>query len=305
MSLFNAYMALSGAYDAEIIKDERLSRRTSLRVGGPAALVAKVHSYPSLARVLTTLQEESVPWVVLGKGTNIIAADGGYDGCVLLLGREFSRIAVDEEASVMHVGAGALTAQAVNVALQCELSGIEMLAGIPGTLGGAVSQNAGSRHQWIGSCVRGVVCHVPGQGLCRLDGHDIEWSYRTSSIPATSILLEVELALDPSTKAQVSERIDRRLYRRKMQQPMGVATCGGIFCDTAHDSAANLIGRAGLKGKRFGAALISEAYPNHIVNEGGASAQDVLRLIDEMQTQVKEGSGVTLRPQVKFLGLSS
>ena len=87
-----------------------------------------------------------------------------------------------------------------------------------------------------------------------------------------------------------------------MQQPMGVATCGGIFCDTAHDSAANLIGRAG---KRFGAALISEAYPNHIVNEGGASAQDVLRLIDEMQTQVKEGSGVTLRPQVKFLGFSS
>ena len=153
MSLFNAYMSLSGATDADVRRDERLAHHTTYRIGGPAGLFVTVHSYAALLKVVSVLAEERVEWVILGKGSNVLAADAGYDGCVIVLDDEFSRIKVGE-GGLLTAGAGALLSRVVNEALKAELCGLESCVGIPGTVGGAVSMDAGTRREWIGQRVR-------------------------------------------------------------------------------------------------------------------------------------------------------
>ena len=156
MSVFNAYMTLSGAVDATVTRDERMARRTSYRIGGPAALFVAAHSYPALVRTIQVLAAEGVDWVILGKGSNLLVSDKGYDGCVIVLDGEFSRTSLGEDGT-LTAGAGALLSKVVNEALKAGLSGLEPCVGIPGTVGGALSMNAGTRREWIGSVVRDVV----------------------------------------------------------------------------------------------------------------------------------------------------
>ncbi|WP_129583220.1 FAD-binding protein, partial [Olsenella phocaeensis] len=177
MSVFNAYMALSGAVDAEVLRGERLSRRTTLRVGGPASLFVTAHDYAALRRTIEVLDRERVEWVVLGRGSNVLASDEGFDGCVVKLGREFSRVSVGE-GGLVSAGAGAPLSSLVSQTLKEGLSGLECCVGIPGSVGGAVSMDAGSRHEWIGSRVSDVVTLRPGVGLRRYEGSEVEWGYR-------------------------------------------------------------------------------------------------------------------------------
>ncbi|MEY8436749.1 UDP-N-acetylmuramate dehydrogenase [Atopobiaceae bacterium 24-176] len=302
MSLFNAFLTLSGAYDADVVRDEPLSRRTSLRVGGAAALSCRAHSYAALTKVLAVLDHEGVPFAVMGKGSNILVSDDGYEGCIVSLGREFSRIVVDVERGTLSAGAGVPLARVLNAAYQSGLSGLEDLAGIPGTLGGAVAMDAGSRHHWIGSAVKGVVCAKPGEGLVRHEGSDIDWGYRRTSIPADETILEVELSLSSSDKPQVARAMDRRLAVRKGKVPMGTPSTGEVFLDPPDASASRLLADAGLKGARSGGAQVSPNNPNYVVNDGSARATDVLALLHTMQETVEEVAGVKLKPQVKFLG---
>ena len=134
MSVFNAYMTLSGAIDADVLRDEPLARHTSYRIGGPAALYVRAHSYEALARTLDTLSAEGVEWVVLGKGSNVLASDQGYDGCVIALDGEFSRLSVSAEERTVVSGAGVALSKLVNEALKASLSGLEPCVGIPGTV---------------------------------------------------------------------------------------------------------------------------------------------------------------------------
>ena len=183
MSLFNAYMSLSGAIDADVRRDERLAHHTTYRIGGPAGLFVTVHSYAALLKVVSVLAEERVEWVILGKGSNVLAADAGYDGCVIVLDDEFSRIQVGE-GGLLTAGAGALLSRAVNEALKAELSGLESCVGIPGTVGGAVSMDAGTRREWIGQRVRDVVTLRPGEGLHRYEASG--WGVGYRCVPAPS-----------------------------------------------------------------------------------------------------------------------
>ena len=187
MSLFNAYMALSGTVDAEVLRDERMARRTSYRIGGPTALLVVAHSYWALQRTVEVLTEERVEWVILGKGSNVLVSDDGYDGCVILLDDEFSRISVCAEDALVTAGAGAQLARVVNEAMKAGLSGLECCVGIPGTLGGAVSMDAGTRREWIGPRVRDVVVYRPGEGMHRYAGGDIDWGYRRESVFLSSL----------------------------------------------------------------------------------------------------------------------
>ena len=144
MSVFNAYMELSGKVDAEVIRGEKLSHRTTYRIGGPADLFVIPRNYQALTRTFEILGREGVPWVVLGRGSNVLVSDAGYRGCVIKLGREFTRIDVGED-GLVTAGAGALLTRLVAQAQQAGLSGLEMLTGVPGTVGGAGSMNAGMR----------------------------------------------------------------------------------------------------------------------------------------------------------------
>lgn len=301
MSVFNAYMALSGAVDAEVLRGERLSRRTTLRVGGPASLFVTAHDYAALRRTIEVLDRERVEWVVLGRGSNVLASDEGFDGCVVKLGREFSRVSVGE-GGLVSAGAGAPLSSLVSQTLKEGLSGLECCVGIPGSVGGAVSMDAGSRHEWIGSRVSDVVTLRPGVGLRRYEGSEVEWGYRWCSLPAGEVILEASLRLDPSTREEVSAEMERRLASRRSMQPMGQPSCGSVFKNPGTRSAGALIDSCGLKGYAVGGARVSDLHANFIVNTGGATATDVARVMAHLRECVVQRHGIELEPEVKCLG---
>lgn len=301
MSVFNAYMSLSGAVDASVERDVPLARHTSYRIGGPAALLVRPRDYEALARTVAVLKDEHVRWVILGKGSNILADDAGYDGCVIVLDGEFSQVRIGEDGSVT-AGAGALLSRVVNEALRAGLSGLEPCVGIPGTLGGALSMDAGTRREWIGRRVRDLVVLRPGEGLHRYEGGEVTWGYRTTSLPTSEIILEATLALMPAQKDAIAADMDARLRRRRKVQPLSLPSCGSVFRNPPDASAGELIASCGLAGAECGGAQISPLHANFIVNRGRAKAADVLALISRAHAAVLERHGVDLSCEVKFLG---
>lgn len=306
MSLSNAYLALSGAVDADITRGERLAHRTSYRIGGPAAMLAVCHTPEALARVIEVLGGQGVEWVLLGKGSNMLVADEGFDGCVVVLGRDFSRIEVSRDDATITAGAAVPLSRVVREAMRNSLSGLEFACGIPGTLGGAVSMDAGTRREWIGHRIGSLVVLRPGEGLRRLYGSDVEWGYRWSGLGPTDIVLEATLVLEPGEKDVIAAEMERLLARRRATQPMGKPSCGSVFRNpVGPKGAAKLIDECGLKGYAVGGAQVSPVHANFIVNNGRATAADVLAVMRTMHNRVREASGVDLQPEVKFLGFAS
>lgn len=304
MSVFNAYMTLSGAVDADVLRDERLSRHTTYRIGGPAALFVAAHTYAALTRTLQVLSSEGVDWVILGKGSNVLVSDEGYDGCVIVLDGEFSRIQVGDDATVT-AGSGALLSRVVNDVMRAGLAGMEPCVGIPGTLGGAISMDAGTRREWIGRRVRDVVVLRPGEGMHRYRGSDLCWDYRSTSIPTSEIVLEATLQLERSTRERVAADMDARLRRRREAQPLGMPSCGSVFRNPPERSAGVLVDSCGLRGATCGGAQISPEHANFIVNRGGATAAEVVTLIGRAHDDVLARFGVDLACEVKLLGFGA
>ena len=302
MGLFNAVMSLSGAIDTDVIEDERLARHTSYRIGGRASLYLACHSYHALRRAVEVLTREQVPWVILGKGSNLLVSDAGYDGAVITLGREFQRSVLAEDGCTLTVGAGVILARLVNDALSRGLSGLEFAVGIPGTVGGAVSMNAGTRDTWIGSLIEDVVTYKPGSGIRHYAHDDVYWAYRESGIPRDEIILEVTLKLKPGDKSEIRALMEQSLQRRRRTQPIGSASCGSVFRNPPGRSVGAMVEECGLKGFSVGGAEVSEVHANFIVNNGAATANDVVAVIQHVYQTVKETYGVELQPEVKFLG---
>ena len=297
-------MALSGTVDADVLRDERLSRRTTYRIGGPAALFVAAHSYEALARTLEVLSREGVDWVILGKGSNLLVSDKGYDGCAIVLDGEFARHSFAEDGS-LTAGAGATLSRLVNDALKKGLSGLEPCVGIPGTLGGALSMDAGTRREWIGGRVRDLVVLRPGEGMRRYGGGEVEWGYRSTSLPTDEIILEATLELTPAAPDAIAADMEERLARRRAAQPLGAPSCGSVFRNPVGQSAGALIESCGLKGESCGGAQISPEHANFIVNRGGATAADVITLISRAHEAVLREHGVDLLCEVKLLGFGA
>mgnify|MGYP000031290449 FL=1 len=193
-------------------------------------------------------------------------------------------------------------ARLVNDALSRSLSGLEFAVGIPGSVGGAISMNAGTRTEWIGSLVEDVVTFDPASGIKHYAGSEITWGYRECSLPRNEIILECVLKLKPAPKADIRDRMERYLTRRKRTQPMGRASCGSVFRNPPDASVGKLIEDCGLKGFSIGGAEVSPVHANFIVNNGTASADDVAAVIRHVHGKVREAYGIELRPEVKFLG---
>lgn len=305
MSVEGARERLLACVQGPILAGERMARHTSYRIGGPAALHVTCETLADLRSATDVLRAEGVPWVIMGRGSNVLVSDQGYGGAVLALGKEFRRFSLDAE-NRMHVGAGAALQRVVTEAFDRGLSGLEFAVGIPGTVGGAVSMNAGSAGRGIGSAVDEVVTYRPGEGLVRYDGRAVGWYYRATDIPAREIVLEVALSLRPGDEALVKQTMERMLERRKETQPFEALSCGSVFRNPPEGpTAAQLIEACGLKGFTSGRAQVSPRHANFIVNLGGATAADVVRVISHVLSKVREQHGVELRPEVKFLGFPS
>ena len=302
MGQFNAFMALSGMIDTDVIENECLSRHTSYRVGGPCQIFITCHSYHSLRRTIEVLTTQQVEWVILGKGSNLLVSDKGFDGAVITLGREFQRINIAQDGMTLSVGASTMLARLVNDAFSKSLSGLEFAVGIPGSVGGAISMNAGTRTDWIGNVCENITTFCPGIGLKHYDYTDIHWGYRETSIPKNEIILETTLKLIPSDKSSIRIRMEKNLQRRKKTQPIGKPSCGSVFRNPPQYSVGKMIEECGLKGFSVGGAQVSDIHANFIVNNGNATAADVSSVMQEVYGKVKDTYGVELKPEVKFLG---
>lgn len=290
------------SFDGEIRLDEPLSKHTSYRIGGPARAYILVNSPAALSAALTACKADECPWVVVGKGSNLLVSDAGFKGAVIVLAGEFRNWKFDEENARVVVGAGTTLSRLVQEVFHRGYSGMEFAVGTPGSVGGAVRMNAGTKDDWIGSRVVSVTAFAPDQGLKRYAPSDIEWAYRSTSFAPDEIIVEVELQLTPALSGNIHDKMRTLLERRKASQPLEYPSCGSVFKNPEGASAGALIDEVGLKGSMCGGAQISEKHANFIVNKNKACASDVLALIKRAQEKVKEHYGIELQPEVKFLG---
>jgi UDP-N-acetylmuramate dehydrogenase len=300
MSTTEALSRLRAETSGEVRAREPMARHTTYRVGGPAAIFCVLDTVHDVVSALRALEEEDVEWAVVGKGSNLLVADAGYDGAVLVLGREFKRHVIEGE--MLRTGSAAVLAHLVQDAFGLGLSGLEWAVGIPGTLGGALAMNAGTPEGWIGQIVDTVTLFVPGLGLTLVHGRDVVWDYRRSGLAGRGIILEATLRVTEGEPERIRAEMERNLGRRKATQPMQLPCAGSVFVNPPGDSAGRLIEEYGLKGLRLGGACVSSVHANFIINEGGATAADVVGLIRKIRMTVKDGCGVDLRPEIRFLG---
>lgn len=292
------------SFRGKVARNEPMSGHTTYRIGGPARFVVTVETLDALSRVLRECARLGLPWVPVGQGSNLLVADEGYDGVVVLLSGDFRRWSFDENALRFTVGAGVTLARLVQEAYHLALSGFEFAVGIPGTVGGALRMNAGTREDWIGSRVVSVTTFSLKGGLRRYHGDEIAWQYRRSSLPNDEVVVECELACQRGMAGRIQQRMEEALRRRKQRQPLGMPSCGSVFRNPQDGSAGDLIEQAGLKGYRVGGAQISQVHANFIVNTGGASAADVAACMKKARDEVMGAYGIELRPEVRFLGFA-
>lgn len=301
MSVIEAWARLSACrLHGTVRRDESLARHTTYRIGGSAALYVECDTLSDLSATLDVLQDCQVEWTVLGKGSNILASDAGYDGAVIVLGRDFKRHSL--EGTRLKAGAGVILAALVQDAFAAGMTGLEFGVGIPGTLGGALVMNAGSRDEWIGEIVESVTLYAPGIGLHSIRGHEVAWGYRSTNLTGRGVVIEASMRLQHGDVIDIRRRMEAALRRRKRTQPIGTRNAGSVFVNPEGDSAGRLIEAAGMKGARRGGAQVSDIHANFIVNDGTATADDVVGLIREVRAAVKEVHGIELRPEVRFLG---
>ncbi len=300
MSVDRARARLVRTVSGEVRSKESMSRHTTFRVGGPAALFVVADSISDLAAATDVLGQEDVPYTVVGKGSNLLVADSGYGGAVLVLGRDFKHHAIGD--GFMRAGAGTILAFLVQQAFHEGVAGMTWGVGIPGTLGGALAMNAGTREGWIGQIVESATLFVPGRGLSLVRGADVEWGYRSSTLAGSGIIVEGVLRVAEGDPARIRAEMERNLKARKASQPLGLPSAGSVFVNPEGDSAGRLIEAAGCKGMRLGGAAVSTVHANFIVNEGGATAADVAGLIRKIRMTVRDTHGVELKPEIRFLG---
>lgn len=282
-----------------LMEAEPLSRHISLKTGGPAALFAVPESTEDVIELFHCLTMEDVPWVLLGGGTNVVFTNGGYPGCVIHLGERFARIKVQDKSMIL-AGASTALSTLVEASASSGLTGMECLAGIPGTVGGAVTMNAGTREGDISDVLHEVRI-FNGEEVLWLPAEKLGLGYRSSKLSVSHVILEARVSLAKATEEEVRGRIRDFKGARMAAQPSDLPSAGCWFKNPPGESAGRLIDRAGLKGERCGGAQVSEVHANFLVNMGGASAADFITLAQRIKVTVKERFGILLEEEVRIV----
>ncbi len=296
--------ALSQAQIAVSI-DAPLVRRTWWRAGGPADGLVDAADLETLQAVRRIATETGCPLFVLGNASNLLISDAGVRGLVVRLTGDLARIEALPEDHLLIAGGGAKLVVLTSRMLRNGWTGLEWMAGIPGTVGGAVKMNAGTT---LGEAVDSLVDIglVTAQGAYEtLPAESLGLAYRTSHLPEGSIVAHARFRMGATTPEAIeasAAAIQHHLDRRKATQPIDQPSCGSTFRNPPGDHAGRLIEAAGLKGFTVGKAQVSEKHANFVVNTGGATASDIRRLVEHVQRAVEAQSGVTLVREVHFAG---
>jgi UDP-N-acetylmuramate dehydrogenase len=291
-------MPLLDAFKEISLLDESLAPYTWMKVGGPAQFLVRPRNPDELLEVVRYCHEEQIPVRVLGGGSNVLVRDEGVSGAVVqLIGDAFGQVSID--GTTVQAGAGAMLSHLISESVKAELSGLETLSGIPGSVGGAIRGNAGGRSGDIGQFVESVtVMSAQGEGSTRR-GNDLWFGYRESNIDEL-VILEGTFALQPGDPQEITRRMRKLWIMKKATQPLSFQSAGCIFKNPRGLSAGSLIEQAGLKGIRVGQAEISDRHANFIVTHPDAKSDDVMRLIDLARSKVSEQFGVDLELEIKI-----
>lgn len=285
--------------------EESLKKYTSLKVGGPAELLAKPADQEDLKKLISLCEEYQVPWTILGKGSNVIIKDGGIRGVVLVLDDGFKSLECIEEHDEfmrLQVGAAYPLPKLVEFARSRALEGVQYLFGIPASVGGALRMNAGTKKGEIKDIVEEVHLMDRNGELATLKGKRLHFSYRHLKLNPKTIILSGVFKLYKGDAEKINRELQSYRQYRFETQPLDLPSLGSVFKNPEHEFAAELIEEAGLKDVRVGGARISNKHSNWIVNEGQASAKDVLALVNLMKDKVKEKFDIVIELEAKVLG---
>ena len=280
---------------------EPMAGHTTFRIGGPADCFVQIENEEQLKGVQHYLNLVGVPCFVLGNGSNLLVNDSGYRGIILQIGPKMSGIEVEGVRIVAK--AGALLSRVAHVAMEHGLTGLEFVSGTPGTVGGGVMMNAGAYDGEMSQVVTLVrVISRDGETM-ELDRDTMEFGYRTSTIRNNSfIVTEVTFELQRGDRDVIKAKMEELMARRKEKQPLEYPSAGSTFKRPEGHFAGKLIADAGMRGYQAGGARVSDKHCGFVINTGGATAQDVRDVINEIQERVKDKFRVYLEPEVVFLG---
>lgn len=296
------YEKLCGCMEQKRVKvQEPMAKHTTFRLGGTADYYVMPKSEEEIRALISLCKREEVPYYIVGNGSNLLVSDAGYRGVIIAIGREMAVIEV--HGCTIRAQAGALMSQIASAALEHKLAGFEFASGIPGTIGGAAVMNAGAYGGEMKDVIEKVtVLDQDGRSLV-LSGEELEFGYRTSRIMKQGyIVVAVCLRLQKGDREDIAAKMEDFKRRRTTKQPLEYPSAGSTFKRPEGYFAGKLIQDTGLRGFAVGGAQVSEKHSGFVINKGGATAEDVNRLMQEVSDRVYKKFGVRLEPEVRRLG---
>ena len=281
--------------------DEPMKQHTTFRIGGAADYFVSPQTTDQIKNIIDLCKSEAMPWYVIGNGSNLLVSDQGYRGVIIQLDRNMEEITVD--GTEIRAAAGALLSSIAVAARRASLAGFEFAGGIPGTLGGAVVMNAGAYGGEMKDVLKEVTV-MTGDGEIRvIPASELEMGYRTSIIKkAGYLVLGATISLKEGNLEEIKALTRELSEKRTSKQPLEFPSAGSTFKRPEGYFAGKLIMDSGLRGYQIGGARVSDKHCGFVINAGDATAQDVVALMDHVTEVVREKYGVTLEPEVKFLG---
>jgi len=277
-----------------------LKRLTTFKIGGPAKAVIWVKKEALLADLIYYLKKHSCPYYLLGNGSNTLALDSGYNGIVIKLALKNVVWQSEDSDIFLKIGAGLKMSHLLNLSIKKGWTGLEFMAGIPATVGGAIASNAGAFGESIGEKTKKIKIFSENKILWINWGNKM-YNYRHTQLSPETILLSAQINLNISTPQNVKALIKHYFHKKLTSQPLFSPSAGCVFKNPPNISAGYLIEKAGLKGKKIGGAKVSEKHANFIINTGGAKASDVLGLIELIQEKIEKYNNIKLEPEIKLV----
>jgi UDP-N-acetylmuramate dehydrogenase len=294
---FLDFSELKNLIHGKVLLNHAIAPYTTYHLGGPVGAFVQPHSVDDLSAMLRCLAHGQAPYLILGGGSNVLFADEGYRGVVIRLGRGFQGVHI--EGDNVRAKAGTQLVTVLSKAREANLGGVEFFAGIPGTIGGAVVGNAGAKKAWIGPTVEELTIVTPRGEVKHLKKNEFEYGYRYSSLKLSgNVLVEVVLKLKKEPQSEIEKKVKEYFQHRRGKQPRVEKNAGSVFKNPQGNFAGRLIQSAGLKGFRVGGAKVSEIHANFIVNDGTATAHDVVEVMREVQKRVYGEYQIRLEPEI-------
>ncbi|MGU3440491.1 UDP-N-acetylmuramate dehydrogenase [Bacillus cereus] len=285
-----------------VLVNEPLARYTTMKIGGPADILIVPKHVAGIEKILQLVKQYKTKWTVIGRGSNLLVSDQGIEGVVIRLGEGLDHLEVEKHK--VRVGSGYPLIKLSTLLSRQGLAGLEFASGIPGSVGGAVYMNAGAHKSDISSVLSKALILFEDGTIAWLTNKELEFSYRSSVLQTKrpGIVLEAEFQLQAGKREEIVRSMQNNKDYRRETQPWNHPCAGSIFRNPIPHFAGDLVEKAGLRGYRIGGAQISEMHGNFIVNTGGASAQDVLSLIELIKHTIKDKFDVDMHTEVEIIG---